>query len=249
MSRPAPPGHEDGPRPGAVRIEEGEAWTETAGSAVAGPLRDAVTSDGKASLALAGGSTPEPVYRWLARSGPLPWERVDLFFGDERCVPPDDPASNYRMVRETLLEPLGADPQRVHRMQAERPDRDAAADDYAAVLPPRLTVLLLGIGPEGHTASLFPGSPALDERRRRVVPVSTPAKPPERLTVTPPVLEAARHVVVLARGDRKADAVRRALEGSWSPTACPAQLARRGTWILDPAAAALLTGRDGRPVS
>lgn len=214
---------------------------------MAGPLRDAATSGLRASLALAGGSTPGPVYRWLARPGAIPWERVDLFFGDERCVPPDDPDSNYRMVRETLLEPLAMSPERVHRMEAERPDRKAAADAYGALLPPRLTVLMLGIGAEGHTASLFPGSPALLERRRPVVPVSAPASPPDRLTVTPPVLAAAAHVVVLARGDRKAEAVRRALEDRWDPMSCPAQLARRGTWILDPAAGSLLSGRAGGP--
>ena len=220
-----------------------DAWAEAAGVKIADALADAVSSsEGPVSLALSGGSTPRPVYRWLAEAGGVPWDRVEIFFGDERCVPPDDPESNYRMVRETLLEPAGIPSERVHRMEAERDDREAAAADYEKLLPERLTVLLLGIGPEGHTLSLFPGSPALKERERRVVPVTTPKPPPDRLTLTPPAVESAERIFVLARGDAKADAVARSLEGPLDPDACPAQLARDGEWLLDPAAAARVKG-------
>lgn len=236
------------PLGGSVYIAEKEAWVEEAGRRILEALREAAASGGPVSLALAGGSTPRPVYAWLAASEGVPWDRLEIFFGDERCVPPDDPDSNFRMARETLLEPAGVHPSQVHRMEAERDDREAAADDYAGLLPAHLSVLLLGIGEEGHTASLFPGSAALQETERRVVPVSASARPPERLTVTPPVLEAAARVFVLARGERKAEAVARALEAPWAPEVCPAQLARRRTWILDPAAASRLSRREeGRP--
>ncbi len=221
-----------------------DAWAEAAGVKIADALAEAAEStEGSVSLAVAGGSTPRPVYRWLAEAGGVPWDRVEIFFGDERCVPPDDPESNYRMVRETLLEPAGIAAERVHRMEAERADRDAAAAEYAALLPERLSVLLLGIGEEGHTLSLFPGSPALEERERRVVPVTTPKPPPERLTLTPPVVERAIRIFVLARGGQKAEAVARALEGPLDIDACPIQLAREGEWLLDPAAAARVKGK------
>ena len=128
-------------------------------------------------------------------------------------------------------------------MEAERPDREAAARDYERSLPARLDVLVLGIGPDGHTASLFPGSAALDERQRRVVPVTGAKAPAERLTITPPVIEAARQVAVIASGEDKAAMVARAIEGPLAPKAVPAQLARRGFWFLDEAAAARLTAQ------
>lgn len=221
--------------------QEDDAWAEGAGVHIADALARAAKGGERVTLALAGGSTPAPVYRWLAQAGDVPWDRVEVFFGDERCVPPDHPESNYRMARETLLEPLGIAPERVHRMKGEMEDSDAAASEYARLLPERLTVLLLGIGSDGHTASLFPGAPTLHETERRVVPARAPSgKVPARLTVTPPVVDAADRIYVLARGSRKADAVARALEGAWEPDQCPAQLARRGVWILDRDAASSL---------
>ena len=107
-------------------------------------------------MCLAGGRTPEPVYRALAAEPSIAWERVDVFFTDERAVLPDHPDSNYRMVRQALLSRVPIPPARVHRMEAERADRDAAARDYAQSLPDRLDVIVLGIGQDGHTASLFP---------------------------------------------------------------------------------------------
>jgi len=240
-------GRSGGPLPGSIRIVPGEDWVAAAATDLQDMLAEATAAGGEASIALSGGSTPEPVYRWLARARAPVWERVHVYFGDERCVSPGAPNSNYRMASETLLDPLGLAAGRVHRMEADRPDRQAAADAYDALLPARLTVLMLGIGREGHTASLFPGSPALAERDRRVVPVHTPASPPDRLTITPPVLAVAAHVVVLARGERKAEVVARALEAPWAPEVCPAQLARRGTWILDPAAASRLARPGGEP--
>jgi 6-phosphogluconolactonase len=203
----------------------------------------AITERGSCSLALAGGRTPEPVYRELAAASSIDWTRVEVYFGDERAVPPDHPESNYRMVRLALLSRVPLPPERVHRMEAERPDRDAAAREYQRLLPPRLDVLLLGMGPDGHTASLFPGSAALDERNRLVLPVLGAKPPAERLTITPPVIEAARKVAVIATGEDKAAVVARAIEGPLAPKAVPVQLARRGTWFLDHTAAARLTAR------
>ena len=206
---------------------------------LAAEIAAAVRDRGVCALALSGGRTPEPVYRELARAD-VDWARVRVFFADERAVPPDHAESNYGMVREALLSLVAIPASNVHRMAAERPDRDAAARAYEQTLPLSLDVLLLGVGADGHTASLFPGSPALDERRRLVVP-ATGAKPPaERLTITPPVIGAARRVAVLVAGADKAAMVARALEGPVEPGEVPAQLARHGVWFLDRAAAGRL---------
>lgn len=198
----------------------------------------------QASLMLAGGNTPRAVYACLAApplSSRLAWDRVAFYFGDERAVPRDDPESNYDMARRTLLEPLGISPRRVFRMEADDFDIETAADRYGAVLPASIDLVLLGIGADGHTASLFPGHAALDETERRVVPVRGPAPPVLRLTVTPPVLVEAEEILVMASGADKAEAVHRAIEGPWDPMICPAQLARRGAFVLDRAAAAQLS--------
>lgn len=129
-------------------------------------------------------------------------------------------------------------------MEAERPDREAAALEYDRSLPERLDILLLGMGADGHTASLFPGSAALDQRDRRVLAVRGPKPPAERLTITPPVIEAASEVGVIAAGADKAEMAARAIEGPLDPQALPVQLARRGVWFLDQAAASrLASGR------
>jgi 6-phosphogluconolactonase len=166
---------------------------------------------------------------------------VSVFFSDERAVPPDHPQSNFRMVHAALLSRVSIPESSVHRMEAERPDRDAAARDYERLLPPALDLLMLGIGADGHTASLFPGSPALDEHRRLVLPVVGNKPPADRMTITPPVIEAARRIAVIATGPDKASVVARALEGPLAPKEVPAQLARRGAWFLDRAAAGKLT--------
>ena len=201
----------------------------------------AIAERGSCALGLAGGRTPGPVYGELAAGSSIDWSKVSVFFGDERAVPPDHPDSNYLMVHLALLSRVPIPAGNVHRMEAERADREAAAREYERTLPARLDVLLLGMGPDGHTASLFPGSAALDERHRLVVPVLGTKPPAERLTITPPVIEAARKVAVIATGEDKALMVARAIEGPPAPKAVPVQLARRGCWFLDPAAAARLT--------
>ncbi|MES9867162.1 MAG: 6-phosphogluconolactonase [Candidatus Thiodiazotropha sp. LLP2] len=179
-------------------------------------------------LMLAGGSTPLPVYRALSRRSDIPWSRISLYFGDERCVPVDTPENNAFSVLGALFP--GERPQglTVYRMCGEE-DPDKAAKEYESILPERVDILLLGMGSDGHTASLFPGSAALDEEQRRVMPVIGNKPPMQRLTVTPSVIQQARYLLLMAQGEDKADAVRWALqEGK-----VPAALARNGDWLLD----------------
>ncbi|MFP2926440.1 6-phosphogluconolactonase [Pyxidicoccus sp. 3LG] len=217
----------------APRVVPPESLAHEAAAWMARSLQDALAVRPRASLALSGGSTPGPAYRALAGMT-LPWERVDLYFVDERFVPPDHADSNYRLVEDTLLRPLRLPSSQVFRMQGEREDRDAAARDYEKTLPPVLDVVLLGLGEDGHTASLFPGHPALEEQTRRVLAVVGPKPPPWRMTLTLPVLNSARSVLNLVAGAGKRDAVRRALAGDLS---VPAARVTNTQWMLDPAAA------------
>jgi len=212
--------------PEAALAREAAEW-------LARSLQTALAMKRRASLALSGGGTPGPAYRELARMT-LPWERVDVYFVDERFVPPDHPESNYHLVEETLLRPLRLAPAQVFRMEGEREDRDAAARDYAALLPASLDVVLLGMGPDGHTASLFPGHPALEERSRRVLAVVGPKPPPWRMTLTLPTLLAANAVLMLVAGAGKKDAAQRALAGDQT---LPAGRVTNAQWMMDPAAA------------
>jgi len=198
----------------------------------------------RVSVALAGGRTPRRCYELLAaavRAGRASLRDWDVFLGDERVVPPDDAASNGRMAAEALVDGGALAPAQLHRMVDRWPlDAEAAAARYAALLPARLDILLLGMGPDGHTASLFPGSPALEERERRVVVAEASVAPRQRLTLTPPALAAARRVLVLVSGADKAEAAARALQGPPDVRGTPAQLLRSALWMLDPAAGAQL---------
>ncbi|HJQ66315.1 MAG TPA: 6-phosphogluconolactonase [Gemmatimonadales bacterium] len=208
-------------------------WAETAAQRIAKTLEAART------VVLAGGNSPRAVYtRLVTRT--LAWDQIDVYFGDERAVPPDDPSSNYGMAAETLLDPARVPSERRHRMPAERQDREAAAREYAELLPDRPDLLLVGIGADGHIASLFPGSPAVMEQEQRVIPVEGPGSAGWRLTVTPPVIAAARSRIVLAYGNSKAAAVERALVGSGAVSDCPARLVREAVWMLDREAASRL---------
>ncbi|MDB4955642.1 MAG: pgl [Myxococcales bacterium] len=216
----------------------------------------AVAARGSCSIALSGGSTPKRLFQLLAAQGrgALPWDQIDLWWGDERTVPPDHPDSNYRMTREALIDPLQLSPTRVHRIPAELPDHDAAATAYERELvaalgsPPVFDLVLLGMGPDGHTASLFPGSPALREAKRFVVanPVDSPVAKGKttRITLTAPALNAARHVRFLVAGADKADSLEQVLEGPPNPIKYPSQLIVNGdvAWLVDRAAAARLRG-------
>ena len=222
----------------------------------------AVRRGGRFAVALAGGSTPRALYAELARSAAAPepavdWSRARVFWGDERCVPPDHPDSNYRMARETLLDQVAIPRDRIHRMRGEDADPDRAAALYEAELRaalgaseeavpgiPRLDLVLLGLGPDAHTASLFPGSPALEETVRLVAAPFVAKLNARRLTLTPPALNAALRVMFLVSGSGKAAPLRDVLEGEVRPDVHPAQCVRpsSGTvlWLADAAAASLL---------
>jgi 6-phosphogluconolactonase len=166
-----------------------------------------IAARGRFRIALAGGSTPRALYPALVDA--VDWTRAAIFFGDERAVGPTDPQSNYRMARETLLAPAGVPPENVFRWRAEDPDLDAAARDYEKALSadataPWLDLALLGLGPDGHTASLFPGTTALGEESRLAVAVDVPAQGAHRLTLTYPALCGAREICFLVTGREKA---------------------------------------------
>ena len=210
----------------------------------------AVAERSRFVVALAGGETPRPLYGRLGREygDAVAWDRTDVCFGDERCVPPHNPASNFRMVWSTLLSHVPIVEERVHRIPGEL-GADAAALAYDSRLrrlflddasTPTFDVAVMGVGADGHTASLFPGDPALDERRRWAAPVLAPpeAKLRERVTLTLPVLNRARLVLFLCAGAEKRDVVSRILSGA-APE-LPAALAHgvdRTLWLLDRASA------------
>ena len=195
-------------------------------------------------IGLSGGSTPLPVFDLLARPAwreRVPWRQTHVFWCDERCVPPEDPASNFGQAWAHLLSKVDIPYQQIHRIEGEDPNPEAAAARYAALLPARFDLLVLGIGDDGHTASLFPGSSMLFERIRKVVHVAnSPKSPADRITITPPVIETARHLLLLAAGADKAHAVARALASPFPLDETPARLARWGAWLLDRTAAAEL---------
>ncbi|MBI2156047.1 MAG: 6-phosphogluconolactonase [Candidatus Rokubacteria bacterium] len=242
-------------------VADADALAETAARLVVETAREAVRRHGRFTIALAGGATPRETYArlaappWRAR---VAWDRTWVFFGDERAAPPDHPESNYRMAHDALLAHVPVPPDQVIRMRGEAEDTDAAAAEYARHLAavfatrrgalPRLDLVLLGLGVDGHTASLFPGSPVLKEVFRPVAAVHAAAAAiPQRLTLTFPVLNAAARVVFLVAGAEKAKVVKAVLADQ---APLPAALVRPDdgelVWLLDRAAAALLPGGGSR---
>jgi 6-phosphogluconolactonase len=214
----------------------------------------AVESRGRFAVALSGGSTPKGLYSLLATSARsrLPWDRMFFFWGDERHVPPDDPESNYRMVFEALLSKVPVPGTNIFRMAAENPDANRAAEDYEQTLGnffhpgpghfPRFDLILLGMGSDGHTASLFPGTTALAEKTRLVVANWVEKLKSDRLTLTVPVLNHGAMVLFLVSGADKAPALREVLEGNQPLERYPSKLIRPSDgeliWLVDQAAAA-----------
>jgi len=193
-------------------------------------------------VVLTGGKTPEQAYKEAANRAP-DWSNVDVWWGDERCVPPDDEKSNYGMAKRTLLDRLDLAPRGVHRIRGELGKEDAAADYERELGDTQLDLLLLGVGPDGHVASLFPNAPTL-RRRKRVLPAEAGLEPfVDRVTLSLATLCSAREIVFLLSGESKADAAARAFAADPSPDT-PASLVRaragRTIAILDRAAAAKL---------
>ena len=217
--------------------------------------RDAIASHGQFIVALSGGSTPRDTYLLLgteALVSRVMWSRVQVLWGDERCVPPDHIESNYRMARETLLDRVPIPAENVHRVHGED-DPATAAEVYEATLRAllrtpagaRIDLVLLGLGEDGHTASLFPGSAAVHEQTRWVMTARASAASVWRITLTPAVINAAAEVLFLVSGGAKAGILRRVLEGPHRPQELPAQAIApsngRVRWCVDTAAAADLT--------
>jgi 6-phosphogluconolactonase len=210
--------------PGLVIAADVDGLARVAADRVRVLAFDALAARGRFRLALAGGSTPRALYAHLAAARDVDWARVDVFFGDERAVGPDDPQSNYRMARETLLSPAAVPPENVHRLRGEDPELAAAARDYEAALgAPPLDLVLLGMGADGHTASLFPGTAALDERARLCVANDVPQLATRRLTLTYPALLGARDVLFLVAGADKAATLRDVLGPTLDARRWPSQ--------------------------
>lgn len=217
-----------------------------------------IAAHGRFTVALSGGSTPKALYQLLASDayrGRVAWDKVEWFFGDERSVGPDDPESNYRMAREAILSPVGAPPEQVHRIRGEHDRPAEAAAEYAAQLakvfgisesgpPPQIDLVLLGMGNDGHTASLFPFTAALQERSRWVVANDVPQLHTRRYTLTYPIINAAGCVLFLITGVGKAKVLQEVLEGPPEPERLPSQSVApadgRLLWYVDRAAASRL---------
>jgi 6-phosphogluconolactonase len=216
---------------------------------IAAEAADAIAQHGRFAFALSGGNTPKPVYERLAGMQSIDWARVHVLFGDERCVPPDDPRSNYHMAKAALIDHVPIPAENVHRMHGED-HPDAAAEAYERVMrgvlgaDGRLDLVLLGLGDNGHTASLFPGLAVVTETKRWVMAAYVEVVGMWRLTMTPPPINAARQVVFLVAGADKAEILHRVLEGPRDPIVLPAQVIhpseRPALWLIDAAAAARL---------
>lgn len=231
----------------ALNHAAAQRWVQLAASAIG--------ARGKFHVALSGGSTPRALYRRLALpefAERVAWDRVHIYFGDERAVPPDHPDSNYRMAKEALLDHVPIPSAQVHRIEGERSEVHEAATKYSQLLATRLPLssqgvvqfdlLLLGVGADGHVASLFPGTPVLHERARFAEAVYVKKLESWRITVTLPVIDHARHVAVLISGGNKAQVLHDVERGRRSPP-YPVQLINpHGVleWFVDAAAASLL---------
>jgi 6-phosphogluconolactonase len=242
--------------PRLVLVDDAPALADAAAGAIVDAAIVAVAARQRFTVALAGGATPRATYMRLAGSPfaeSVPWDRTWVFFGDERCVPPDHAESNYRMASETLLSKVAIPAERVYRMRGEAEDPEEAAAEYARTLAtvfetkrggvPRLDLVLLGLGLDGHIASLFPGSPAAKEIFRTVVAVhAAAARIPQRLTLTFPVINAAARVIFLMSGAEKAKTLKAALsDGGLLPAGMVRPADGTLTWIVDRPAAALLS--------
>jgi 6-phosphogluconolactonase len=220
---------------------------------------EAVSQRGRFTIALSGGSTPKSLYNLLATNArtALPWDRMFFFWGDERHVPPTDPDSNYRMADEAMLSKIPVPAANVFRMKTENPNAEAVAQDYEQTVRkffkvgpeelPSFDLILLGMGPDGHTASLFPGTAAVREKSRLVVANWVEKLNASRITLTLPVLNAALCVTFLVSGMDKATVLREVLEGDGLGDQYPSKLVRPSKgkliWLLDRAAASQLSNK------
>lgn len=211
----------------------------------------AIELTGRFSVGLAGGSTPRAMYELLASpqyQAQVDWPNIDVFFGDERCVQPDDPQSNYRMAREALLSKVPVPGDNIYRMRGEMPDPNEAAKEYGQMLKEKfaengLDLIYLGMGGDGHTASLFPRTAALNEAKHRCVANHVPQLNAWRLTLTAPFINRAQQVIVMVTGADKAKRLSEVLEGPRDPERLPIQLIQpasgKMSWLIDAPAAGM----------
>lgn len=247
-----------------IKIVEGtDALYSAAAAEFVRAASDAVQQKGSFAVALSGGSTPKGMYSLLASDPTLrthvPWDKVHFFWGDERHVAPDHPDSNFRMAHEALLSRVPVSAGQVWRIKAEYDDARRSADEYEVALRsffglaggqfPHLDLVLLGMGPDGHTASLFPGTKALHESQRLAISNWVGKFYTHRITLTAPVLNNAAAVMFLVHGEDKAPVLKAVLEGPYEPDQLPAQLIRpdqgRVLWLVDQAASCMLATRIG----
>ena len=221
---------------------------------IAKSAEEAIAARGRFTIALSGGNTPKPAYRLLAEKPRIDWGRVHVFWGDDRHVPPDHPDSNFGMAHEALLSKVPIPPDNIHRMRTEKADAERVAEEYAWTLRsafnieegewPRFDLVLMGIGADGHTASLFPGSEAVRERSRLVIAPWVSSLGTFRITLTAPVFNHAALALFLVSGEEKAEALRAVVEGDFQPDRFPAQIVRpeegKLLWLVDRAAARCL---------
>lgn len=240
-----------------IILDDAKALSVRAAEEIVHVSGEAICMHAQFTLCLTGGRTPADTYSLIATRFHLSvdWKEVQFFWGDERCVPPDDEASNFGLANRTMLSKLPLSPAQIHRMRGEDPPTAAAAayeEDLKRFFSldggelPRFDLILLGLGENAHIASLFPGSPLIHEQHRMVAEVEVDAPQRHRITLTPPVLNNAARVMFIVAGEGKAQAVKNVLEGPEDPSRFPAQLINpeEGTviWLLDKAAASLLSG-------
>jgi len=239
-------------------LADASSIAQTAAAEFLQAAQEAVRDKGVFTVAVAGGSTPKALYGLLSTNpllqAKVPWSKIQFFFGDERHVPPDDAESNFRMATEAMLGKAPIDPKQVHRVMSEKRNAAQAAEEYEQDLResfhlqasqlPRFDLILLGMGPEGHTASLFPGTKALKEERRLVVSNWVGKLYTDRITLTPPVLNNAARITFMVHGAEKAPALKAVLEGPYEPEQLPAQIVQpkqgKVLWLVDPTAASML---------
>jgi 6-phosphogluconolactonase len=242
-------------------VENGEAVSRTAAEMMVSLALKKLKSKESFAVALSGGSTPKNMFAILANDAALreqmPWDSVHFFWGDERHVAPDHADSNYRMTNEAMLSRVPVPPENIHRIRAENPDAGKAAEDYEQELRgffkleteqlPAFDCVFLGMGPDGHTASLFPGTKALHERKQLVVSNWVAKFQSFRITLTAPVLNNADTVIFLVSGEEKAEPLRVVLEGQKQTSRFPSQLIEpthgKLLWLVDRAAARKLRGK------
>jgi len=250
------------PRPVARELQifpDGEKLIQAAAEHIIKITSQGIAENGRVAIALSGGSTPRPLYTLLASeaySQSVDWPKVHLFWGDERCVPPDSPESNYRMARETLLNAVRIPASNVHRIHGEEnPEKAAAAYEEElrtffgvnatdGSLRQGFDLILLGMGDNGHTASLFPGSPAVNEKKRWVMAQYVEVVSMWRITLTPVVINSAKDILFIVSGAEKAERLHDVLKGPFQPEVLPAQIIKpargRLLWLVDKAAAGRL---------